>query len=58
LRIPPWEPLYRLSSDELSRMRLHTVDTPFLDPAPTPMVGASAAASVATVGRPGDVPRD
>jgi hypothetical protein len=29
LRIPPWEPLYRLSTDELSRMRLTTVDTLF-----------------------------
>ena len=29
LRIPPWEPLYRLSPDELQRMRLTTVDAPF-----------------------------
>jgi hypothetical protein len=28
LRIPPWEPLYRLS-DELQRMRLGTVGAPF-----------------------------
>ena len=24
LRIPPWEPLYRLSADELLRMKLNT----------------------------------
>jgi len=58
LRIPPWEPLYRLSADELQRMRLHTVDTPFLDSGPARKQEISSAASVATVGRPGDVPRD
>jgi len=58
LRIPPWEPLYRLSADELLRMRLHTVDTPFLDSEPARTQAVSSAASVATVGRPGDVPRD
>jgi hypothetical protein len=58
LRIPPWEPLYRLSADELQRMRLHTVDTPFLDSGPARKQEISAAASVTTVGRPGDVPRD
>ncbi len=29
LRIPPWEPLYALSADELRRMRLSTVDRLF-----------------------------
>jgi len=29
LRIPPWEPLYRLSADELVRMKLNTVDVLF-----------------------------
>ena len=29
LRIPPWEPLYRLSPDELQRMQLNTVDALF-----------------------------
>jgi hypothetical protein len=31
LRIPPWEPMHQLSPDELSRMRLNTVDNPFDD---------------------------
>jgi hypothetical protein len=39
-------------------MRLHTVDTPFVDSEPAHKPAVSAAASVATVGRPGDVPRD
>ena len=57
LRIPPWEPLYRLSGDELQRMRLSTVEAPFgRDPSHKPAVPATA--SLATVGRPGDVPRD
>src|SRR5947209_6022498 len=29
LRIPPWEPLYRLSAEELQRMGLNTIDTAF-----------------------------
>jgi hypothetical protein len=57
LRIPPWEPLYRLSADELLRMRLHTVETPFFDSEPARMPAVTSAASLATVGRPGDVPR-
>jgi hypothetical protein len=53
LRIPPWEPLYRLSADELQRMRLSTTDSLFdAEPARKPMV--STAASLTTVGRPGD----
>lgn len=28
-RVPPWEPLYALSRDELRRMRITTVDHPF-----------------------------
>jgi hypothetical protein len=49
LRIPPWEPLYRLSADELQRMRLITVDALFeRDPPRT----APVATSVATVGQP------
>jgi hypothetical protein len=55
LRIPPWEPLYRLSADELSRMRLTTVDGLFdrgvAGPAP------AATTSLATVGQP-SAPRD
>jgi hypothetical protein len=29
LRVPPWEPLYRLSNEEIQRMGLNTVDHPF-----------------------------
>jgi hypothetical protein len=57
LRIPPWEPLYRLSADELRRMRLSTVDTPFNQSFPREQA-VSSATSLMTVGRPGDVPRD
>jgi hypothetical protein len=53
LRIPPWEPLYRLSADELQRMRLSTTDTLF-EPEPDRKPMLSTAASLATVGRPGD----
>jgi hypothetical protein len=53
LRIPPWEPLYRLSADELQRMRLSTTDTLF-GPEPDRKPTLSTAASLATVGRPGD----
>jgi hypothetical protein len=57
LRIPPWEPLYRLSADELTRMRLNTVDVLFeRDPPKT--APATAATSLATVGQPGAAPRD
>jgi hypothetical protein len=57
LRIPPWEPLYRLSADELSRMRLSTVDVLFdaEHPKTTPMLPAT---SLATVGQPGAGMRD
>jgi hypothetical protein len=51
LRIPPWEPLYRLSPDELQRMKLSTVDVLFEQTAPvaSPAVPAT---SLATVGHP------
>jgi hypothetical protein len=52
LRIPPWEPLYRLSPAELERMNLSTVDALFeqniASPSPAP-----ATTSLTTVGRPG-----
>jgi hypothetical protein len=57
LRVPPWEPLYRLSADELQRMRLTTVDAPFDRDLPR-RPSVSSAASLATVGRPGADPRD
>jgi len=51
LRIPPWEPLYRLSADELQRMRLNTVDTLFnLDV--TGSTPPKSTTSLATVGHP------
>jgi hypothetical protein len=55
LRIPPWEPLYRLSADELSRMRLTTVDGLFDRDAPGPAQATTT--SLATVGQP-STPRD
>jgi hypothetical protein len=57
LRIPPWEPLYRLSGDELQRMRLNTIDTAFA-PKDTRVQSASATApSLATVGQQREPPR-
>ena len=55
LRIPPWEPLYRLSADELSRMRLTTVDTLFDRDVPGP--AQTTTTSLATVGQP-SAPRE
>jgi hypothetical protein len=52
LRVPPWEPLYRLSADELQRMKLSTIDT--LDKADiTGSTPPKATTSVVTVGHPG-----
>ena len=51
LRIPPWEPLYRLSTDELQRMRLTTVDTPFERDLPRTAPATTSLAT--TVGQPG-----
>ncbi len=56
LRIPPWEPLYRLSPDELQRMKLSTIDALFERDARSPSPVRSTT-SFATVGRPG-APRD
>jgi hypothetical protein len=57
LRIPPWEPLYRLSADELRRMRLTTVDALFdaEHPKTAPVLPTT---SLATVGQPGAGTRD
>jgi len=52
LRIPPWEPLYRLSADELSRMRLSTVDTLFERNVTGQASAAPVTTSMATVGHP------
>jgi len=51
LRIPPWEPLYRLSADELRRMKLNTVDTLFSSDV-TGSTPARSTSSLATVGQP------
>ena len=51
LRVPPWEPLYRLSTDELRRMKLTTADALFEREAggsPPP----KSTTSLATVGQP------
>jgi hypothetical protein len=56
LRIPPWEPLYRLSADELRRMKLTTAEAlfePNLAGSPPP----KSTTSLATVGQPA-APRD
>jgi hypothetical protein len=50
LRIPPWEPLYALSGEEIQRMRLTTVEAPFDHNVPTTSAIAPAT-SLATVGR-------
>ncbi len=50
LRVPPWEPLYRLSAEELQRMQLSTVNALFERDRPAP---PTAASSVVTVGQPG-----
>jgi hypothetical protein len=52
LRIPPWEPLYRLSADELQRMKLSTIDTLYKAEV-TGSIPAKTATSVTTVGQPG-----
>jgi hypothetical protein len=57
LRIPPWEPLYRLSPDELQRMRLTTVEALFAQP-PTNAAMAASKTTLATVGQPGAGTRD
>ena len=56
LRIPPWEPLYRLSADELRRMKLTTADALF-EPDLAGPPPAKATTSLATVGQPA-APRD
>lgn len=51
LRIPPWEPLYALSGEELRRMRLSTIDQ-LLPPEPPRERAASVAAPAETVATP------
>jgi hypothetical protein len=47
LRVPPWEPMYRLNTRELRRMKVTTVDHLFEQDTPAPAV------AVATQGRSG-----
>jgi hypothetical protein len=56
LRVPPWEPLHRLSREELDRMRLNTVAALFAQDVPE-VSRPAPATSLATVGQPG-TPRD
>jgi len=51
LRVPPWEPLYALSKEEIERMRLNTIATLF-DQEPPTTSSISPAAALATVGHP------
>jgi hypothetical protein len=52
LRIPPWEPLYALSKEEIERMRLNTIATLFDHEPPTTSSIPPSAATLATVGHP------
>jgi hypothetical protein len=50
LQVPPWEPMYRLSAEEVQRMRLSTIDGLLIGSAPG-APSTSATSSLATVGR-------
>jgi hypothetical protein len=52
LRVPPWEPLYRLSAEELQRVKLSTVDALFEREREVPLT-PPATSSLATIGHPG-----
>jgi hypothetical protein len=52
LRVPPWEPLYALSSEEIRRMRLNTVEALFEQDAPKTS-SAPPATVLTTVGHQG-----
>jgi hypothetical protein len=41
LRVPPWEPMHRLTTDELRRMKMTTVDHLFEQDVPGPSIAAS-----------------
>jgi hypothetical protein len=51
LRVPPWQPLYQLSADEIRRMGLNTVDRLF--DAPPAGVATAAALGATVVSAPG-----
>jgi len=48
LRVPPWEPMHRLTVDELRRMRVTTVDHLFEQDAPPPAVATVRPATMTT----------
>jgi hypothetical protein len=48
LRIPPWEPMYALSGDEIRRMRLTTLERLFDDEVPTASVPAAKSNAMTT----------
>ncbi|MET0631007.1 MAG: ATP-dependent Clp protease proteolytic subunit [Xanthobacteraceae bacterium] len=52
LRVPPWEPLYALSSEEIRRMRLNTVEALFEQDAPKTSSNPPAT-TLTTVGHQG-----
>src|SRR5882757_11227440 len=56
LRVPPWEPLYRLCADELRRMKLTTAEALF-EPDVAGSPPPKSTTSLATVGQPA-TPRD
>jgi hypothetical protein len=55
LRVPPWEPLYQLSSDEIVRMGLNNVDRLF-DGAPAGVATTAALGTTVANGPPGYLP--
>jgi hypothetical protein len=48
LRVPPWEPMYSLSREELRRMRVTTVDTLFEPDIPTASIPATPVQGMST----------
>jgi hypothetical protein len=48
LRVPPWEPMHRLSIDEMRRMKITTVDYLFEPSTPAPAVALTPSASITT----------
>jgi hypothetical protein len=51
LRVPPWEPMHRLTTGELRRMRITTVDHLFEPVAPAPAIASTIPNSLSTTAR-------
>ena len=51
LRVPPWEPMYRLTADEVRDLKLTTLDRPYTDEVPTASIPAAQPAALTTTGR-------